>query len=114
VAELGVRFLRIPPEELQVTPELEESFPTLAVRCNGCFTVTPPRSGDNDTAIVEAALLRFGALLVCDATGTLTLLALALLCTDAFAALQPELPIATPHKTLTASEIPISTKLLFQ
>jgi len=107
VAALAVWFLRLPPEDVQVTPEFEESFWTLAVRCNGCVTVTPPRTGDNDTVMVEAALLRFGALLVCDATGTLTLLALAPLCTDAFVALQPAMPITTPHKTLTGSGIRI-------
>jgi hypothetical protein len=57
--------------------------------------------------MVEAALLRFGALLDCDATGTLTLLVLAPLCTDAFVALQPAMPITTPQKTLTGSEIRI-------
>jgi len=106
VAELAVWLLRIPPEELQVTPELEESFWTLAVRRNGCVTVTPPSTGDNDTVMVEGAFPRFRALLVCDATGTLTLLALA--------PLQPAMPITKPHKTLTGSGIRIRQSSSFE
>jgi hypothetical protein len=85
VAELAVWLLRVPPDELHLTPELDESFPTLAVSCNGSFTVTPPRIGDNVTEIVEAAPVRVGAL----------------------AALQPATPIAKQNKTLTGSGIRI-------
>jgi hypothetical protein len=107
VTELAVWFLRLPPEELQVTPELEESFPTLAVRRNACFTVTPPRTGDNDTVMVESDFLRFGVLLVFDAAGKLTLLALAALRIGSFVALPPAMFITKPHKSHTGSGIRI-------
>jgi len=56
--------------------------------------VTPPRAGDNDTVMIDAALVRLGALLVS-------------------VALQPAMPIAETHKILPGSGIRIRQSLIF-